>query len=420
MDINNLKHVVGKAESDKPAVIRFFGPVDQWSTQCFNEEFLWLQDAVQPSKIVVLINSEGGSVMHGMSTFSVINGCPIEVDCIIEGIAASMGSILWAAGDNQYMHDYSLLMIHNPFCWGADSEDESVKNMISAFKAQVETIYMKRFGLSKEKVKAIMDGEGEADGTWMTAKEAVKEGFLDKANIIKTSKAAKSKAEVIDLNSPVAELRTTMEAIVAEIDENKLIEKVVSIHNQTSQSNSSTTTMNEVKLNVEEVLAALGLASDAKMNDNVKARIAALVKAEGELKEVQAQFADLQIQFKGKEAEVVNLQTELDETKALLDQYKAAEQAAHEAEIEAVVNAAIEAGKIEEASKESWIAMAHVNFETVQTTLNSIQGREKITEEIAKDPESIKAKQEGLDEAEKLMAEKVKAAVGEDFKFNQF
>lgn len=420
MDINNLKHVVGKAESDKPAVIRFFGPIDQWSTQCFNEEFLWLQDAVQPSKIVVLINSEGGSVMHGMSTFSVINGCPIEVDCIIEGIAASMGSILWAAGDNQYMHDYSLLMIHNPFCWGADSEDESVKNMISAFKAQVETIYMKRFGLSKEKVKAIMDGEGEADGTWMTAKEAVKEGFLDKANIIKTSKAAKSKAEVIDLNSPVAELRTTMEAIVAEIDENKLIEKVVSIHNQTSQSNSSTTKMNEVTLNVNEVLAALGLAKDDKVNDNINARIAELVKAEGDLKAVKSQLADLQIQYKGKEAEVTNLQSKLDEAEASLNQYQEAEKAARQAEIEAVVNAAVEAGKIEESAKDSWIEMAQDKFEMVKATLDSIQGREDIIKEIATDPANVQNKQETLTEAEKQMAEKVKAVLGEDFKLNQF
>ena len=114
MDAENLKYVVGKAEEGQPAIIRFFSAVDEYSVRCFNDEFLWLQDYVKPSKIIVMINSEGGSVLYGMSTFSVIRSCPIEVDCVIEGIAASMASVIWAAGDNLYMHDYSLLMIHNP------------------------------------------------------------------------------------------------------------------------------------------------------------------------------------------------------------------------------------------------------------------------------------------------------------------
>ena len=173
MDVNNLKYVVGKAETNQPAIIRFFGSVD-----CFNEEFLWLQDYVKPSKIVVLINSDGGSVMYGMSTFSIIQSCPIEVDCIIEGIAASMGSVIWAAGDHLYMHDYSILMIHNPFVYDNDNEDANIKNMVNAFRKQIETIYVKRFGLSKDKVRAIMDGEGDADGTYLSAKEAVDAGIL--------------------------------------------------------------------------------------------------------------------------------------------------------------------------------------------------------------------------------------------------
>ena len=116
MDVNKLKYVVGKAEANAPAIIRFFGAVDSCSTECFNEEFLWLQDYVKPSKIIVLINSDGGSVLYGMSTFSIIQSCPIEVDCVIEGIAASMGSVIWSAGDHLYMHDYSILMILHYSC----------------------------------------------------------------------------------------------------------------------------------------------------------------------------------------------------------------------------------------------------------------------------------------------------------------
>lgn len=115
METQQFKHVVGQVKEGEPAIIRFFGAVTEDNVQCFNSEFLWIQDVIKPSKIIVLINSEGGSVVQGMSTFSIIQSCPIEVDCVIEGLAASMGSVIWAAGDNLFMHDYSILMIHNPF-----------------------------------------------------------------------------------------------------------------------------------------------------------------------------------------------------------------------------------------------------------------------------------------------------------------
>lgn len=113
MEEKELKYIIGQALENHPAVIRFYGPVTSETTAAFNNEFLWLQNCVRPSKILVLINSEGGSVIAGMSTFSAIQSCPIETHCVIEGIAASMGSVIWAAGSKLFMHDYSILMIHH-------------------------------------------------------------------------------------------------------------------------------------------------------------------------------------------------------------------------------------------------------------------------------------------------------------------
>ena len=51
--------------------------------------------------------------------------------CINEGMAASMGSVLWAAGERSLMRDYAILMIHNPFLLSA--EDERANDMVTAF-----------------------------------------------------------------------------------------------------------------------------------------------------------------------------------------------------------------------------------------------------------------------------------------------
>ena len=419
MDVNNLKYVVGKAETNQPAIIRFFGSVDSFSTDCFNEEFLWLQDYVKPSKIVVLINSDGGSVMYGMSTFSIIQSCPIEVDCIIEGIAASMGSVIWAAGDHLYMHDYSILMIHNPFVYDNDNEDANIKNMVNAFRKQIETIYVKRFGLSKDKVRAIMDGEGDADGTYLSAKEAVNAGILPDTNIIKTSKQVveKVKSQIEGVKS-VASICDIMNSALKEVDENKLLSEVVSIRTQNNQNFNPVVTgqeQNTMKENenvqFNAVTAQLGLEAETSLQ-SVSARITQLVNAESELKNVKNELGELKIKFKGKETEVANLQKNLSDVEGQLKVYTDAEEKARNASIDAMVEDAIKAGKIYAGSKEDWVGMAKANLDMVKKTLDSIPGRDNIVDEIAKDPENKNDAEEAMKDVNAKLAEKVKAVVG--------
>lgn len=420
MDVNNLKYVVGKAETNQPAIIRFFGSVDSFSTDCFNEEFLWLQDYVKPSKIVVLINSDGGSVMYGMSTFSIIQSCPIEVDCIIEGIAASMGSVIWAAGDHLYMHDYSILMIHDPFVYDNDNEDANIKNMVNAFRKQIETIYVKRFGLSKDKVRAIMDGEGDADGTYLSAKEAVDAGILPATNIIKTSKQVveKVKSQIEGVKS-VASICDIMNSALKEVDENKLLSEVVSIRTQNNQNFNPVVTgqeQNTMKENenvqFNAVTAQLGLEAETSLQ-SVSARITQLINAESELKNVKNELGELKIKFKGKETEVANLQKNLSDVEGQLKVYKDAEEKARNASIDAMVEDAIKAGKIDAGSKEDWVGMAKANLDMVKKTLDSIPGRDNIVDEIAKDPENKNDAEKAMKDVNAKLAEKVKAVVGD-------
>lgn len=421
MDVENLKYVVGKAESGKPALIRFFSSVDEHSTQCFNDEFLWLQNCIKPSKIVVMINSEGGSVLYGMSTFSIIRSCPIEVDCVVEGLAASMASIIWAAGDNLFMHDYSLLMIHNPFNSKAMSEDPSVKQTVEAFRSQLETIYTKRFGIPKNQVEAIMNGEGEADGTILSAKDAVKAGFLPAENVIKTSKKVRDKVknEMVGVDD-AASICDIMATVSAEVDENKLLENIDAIRNRKdiSQIQEPNKMDNIETFNLDAISAQLGLAKDTQAAA-VEARIAELISTEATLKEVKSKLTATEVKLAGKEAELANVSTELNETKAALQAYKDAEQAAREAEIASVIDDAIKAGKIEAVAKDAWISMAKADFETVKTTLASIQAREVITEEIAKDPANVDHIKETLTDVDAKMKEEIRTHLGE-VKFDKF
>lgn len=418
MDKGKLKHVVGQYEQGKPAVIRFFGPVDYFTVNSFNEEFLWLQEYVRPSKIIVAINSEGGSVIYGMSTFSLINSCPIETECVIEGFAASMGSIIWAAGKRLYMHDYSLLMIHNPFIEDS-SDDEDTKRTIEVFRNQIETVYVKRFGLSEEQVRDIMDGKENLDGTYFTAQEAVDAGIIPESHVIETERAVTDKigdvmAEAKEGGKDV-QVREMFTSIAAEISNEKLIAKLETITNKNQPKTQHL--MNEKDF--KEIVAKLGLKEDATMVA-VSAKVGDLLKAKDELAALQSKHSELEIKFTGKETDVSNMKGELATVKAELQKYKDAEAAALKAEIESVVDAAVAAGKITAEAKESWIQMAQNNFEVVKDTLASIEGRMVVSKEIAKDPKNQEQAQDALTDAEKKMQEKVNKVVGENFQLKKF
>ena len=416
MDTTQLKHVVGEVKKGEPAIIRFFDSVNEYSAEAFISEFLWLQDCIQPSKIVVLINSEGGSVLYGMSIYSVIQSCPIEVDCVIEGIAASMGSVIWAAGNNAYMHDYSILMIHNPF-----PQCESNPNMdatVSAFRKQLETIYHKRFGINKSQVVEIMNGQDGVDGTYFSASEAVKAGIMPSKNIIKTSKQLCEKVKgSLDLSSNVSDIREHMTLIAAEVDENKLLQFNNPIYKQNKLE--SNTMDEKEKFSFGAVAAHLGFPENHPVA-NVTARITELIKAEQSLATVKGELDALKIQHAGKVTEVTNLSAELNEHKAELKKYQDAEAALKAEGIASMIQEAVDAGKIDASAKQTWTEMANTNLELTKATLASIPGREKISDSIAGDAQNIQSAQASVQTEEQKLQAKVIQVLGEKKEFRKF
>lgn len=418
MKTDELKYVVGEAQEAKPVYMRFYGRINEESTRQFNDEFLWVRDYVKPSKIVISINSEGGSVLYGMGTFSIIQQCPIEVETIIEGMAASMASVLWAAGTRSYMRDYSILMIHNPFVREENASPDS-EQIVKAFQKQIETVYHKRFGLTKEKIREIMDGKEGCDGTYFDARSAVSAGILPADHVLKTSKQVCTKVKnQIEGVVEAGALQKIMASINAELEDFKPLDVSDSIpnQNQINNSNSKETMDKEQEFAFGSVCAQLGLEKDSEVS-TVITRIDALKNAEKKAREIQASYDSLKIQKEGVDAQLTNVQNELTTVKEELQNYKDAEEAQHKADIEQFVENAISEGKISPDAKSKWVEMAANNFEMVQETLNSIPKRDKISTEIANDPANVENAKNQITEAEKKMAKAVEAVVGPDFKF---
>lgn len=416
MKQQDLKFVKGSVERGKPAVICFFSEVEHWSVQDFIWEFNWIKDR-KPSEIKVLINSVGGSCVDGISAFSTIINCDIPTVCVIEGIAASMASIIWAAGNKCLMRDYALLMIHNP--WSEKSDDPETQRTIDNFTAQLKTIYTKRFNMDDEKITAIMNGEDDFDGTFFTAQQAVEAGFITADQIIETGNISSSiaaKLEGVNNSSAIASI------MQGAIDKNlKNIEGHTIIKKDDQSLISKTNNMNQEFLTVA---ALLGLTGEKANENAVSAKIQDLVKASKELETLKAEkktldekISALNTELAGSKASVENLTKNLKDAQDALDVYKKAEEEARTASINAMVDAAIQAGKIDKETKATWVSMAEANFDLAKQTLDSIPAREDIAAQIAKDSENKKKTAEELADEEAKVKAQVDAVVGKDFQF---
>lgn len=409
MNINDLQLVTGEVEPGEVALIRFFGKVTAESTARFNEEFEYLETVIRPSLIRVLINSEGGSVLHGMTTYATIQNSTIDTECVIEGMAASMGSVLWAAGKRSLMRDYSILMIHNPFLPSAEEGEAS--ELVKAFTRQIETIYRKRFSLTAGQVQSIMAGEAGKDGTYFDAALAVSAGIIPEKNILHTSPqlCEKVKNSISGLEDAEA-IQNVMTRITAD-----------AVNNPTpAQKNINLNTMNESTIPFElgAVAASLGIKDKFEVKD-VMSRISALMNVEASLTEANRKLTDAQTVIAGKDASIGNLQKDLAETVAKLSVFEKKEADEKKARIDKLVEDAVTAGKIEKENKAQWVEMANSNYDLAEKTLLSIPAREKITHEIATDPDNVQAAKKAAKTAEEKMAEKVNAVVGENFEFKK-
>lgn len=410
-----FKYIKGKCSPGCPADICFYTDVDNWSVDNFIYEFDYLLNYVVPSKIRIHINSVGGSVVDGISVFSKIIDCPIPTECVNDGLAASMGSVIWAAGNELWMKDYALLMIHNPFC--GEENNKEYNQVTDAFTKSLKTIYKQRFGLSDDEIETIMNGNEGEDGTFMTAQEAVEKGFVRADHIIATPAAIKAQIEAAlkdpqGVTNDIMRVKAVYSLAMQELPS-------ATIEEQRKQPNTQT-----MENDINVFAALFGLTGAKATAENVTAQINEL-KAQAEqykasaklLEDTKAELTQVKAELTGAKTSISNLTKDLDEAKAALKVYEEAEAKAKEEKVNALIDQAISDCKIPKEDREIYASIARNNFEHAVKILANITGREKIAGKIAEGnkPEAAAGVQS---EEEKINA-KVNEVIGENFQFRK-
>ena len=164
-----------KAEaSSKSADVYIFDEIGTFglTAQSFIEEIKSYKD----TPMSLHINCVGGDVFEGMAIYNVLKKRTAKTTVYIEGIAASMGSVIALAGDEVVMAENSLFMIHNAWggAMGEATEIRKTAALLDKISGEIADIYTKKTNLPYNRVKEMMDEE-----TWLSADEAFNLGFID-------------------------------------------------------------------------------------------------------------------------------------------------------------------------------------------------------------------------------------------------
>jgi ATP-dependent Clp protease protease subunit len=126
----------------------------------------------------VHISSPGGDVWEGNAVFAAIAAWDKgEKRVHIDGLAASIASVIAMAGDEIVISPAAMLMIHqaSAFAMGNSSDLRKMAERLDAINDVICDVYADRTGLAKSEVEKLV-----AEETWMSAGEAVEKGFADR------------------------------------------------------------------------------------------------------------------------------------------------------------------------------------------------------------------------------------------------
>lgn len=209
----------------------------EWSGQdCISAKGVsQLLDEAGGDDITLNLNSEGGSVFAGNEIYSMLKQYTGKVVVNINGLSASIASVLMLGADEINMSPSASIMIHKASGGAMGTTDDMQKaiNALNSIEKTIISLYHKRTGLSKDKLAKMMFEE-----TWFTAEEALELGFVD--NIVDeadysqtadTSLVAQYKTRVSDaenFSSVIAELKNQLKEEKMD-DKTSLLEKIKNI-----------------------------------------------------------------------------------------------------------------------------------------------------------------------------------------------
>lgn len=184
--------------NDNSADVNIFGDIssDTWFENGVSVKQLakQLAELDNVSNINVHINSYGGEVAEGLAIYNALRQHPAKITTKCEGMACSIASVIFMAGDERVMEDASVLMIHNAWSVAVGNADELRKqaNDLDTINDASKRAYLSRVSIDEKQLSKLMDDE-----TFLAPDEALEMGFATMINEYEADNANQSARQSI-------------------------------------------------------------------------------------------------------------------------------------------------------------------------------------------------------------------------------
>lgn len=176
----------------------FYSPINGEVASNF---FAWLDSLPAEAELEVRINSPGGDVFSGITIHSRLSNWAGNVNVFVDGLAASIASVIACAGDRVTIAPGGMFMLHKPSLSeaGGNADDlRSAAEMLDQVQRSMLAVYAERMKISVEEINAILDSKTEGK-QFITADMAVSIGLADEIAGAKVKIAAQL---LTDLGAP--------------------------------------------------------------------------------------------------------------------------------------------------------------------------------------------------------------------------
>ncbi|HAU5532544.1 TPA: ClpP-like prohead protease/major capsid protein fusion protein [Proteus mirabilis] len=165
-----------QAKEDQTADIYIYDEIGGWgiSARRFTEDLISLGNL---SHINLHIHSPGGEVFDGIAIYNQLKNHSATITVYIDGLAASMASVIAMVGDTVIMPKNAMMMIHKPWgvSWGDANDMREYADLLDKLENVLIPAYVAKTGKTTEEITAMLEQE-----TWLDGDECVEHGFADK------------------------------------------------------------------------------------------------------------------------------------------------------------------------------------------------------------------------------------------------
>jgi ATP-dependent protease ClpP protease subunit len=170
-----------QAAAESSAEIWIYGDIGEswWGENVTAKELCKEIAELDVEAITVRINSYGGSVAEGIAIYNALKRHKATVTVSVDGIAASIASLIAMAGDTVEITEAGMMMLHAPWGYasGNSAELRQYADLLDKWAGAMASSYASKTGKSNDDVMAwLTDGADH----WFNADEAVAEGLADK------------------------------------------------------------------------------------------------------------------------------------------------------------------------------------------------------------------------------------------------